>query len=260
MKMLNFTRPSMSTSLPVHTVRVSSRARRPLLRLPPGKDLEVVLPVGADPALVPVILTRHRDWIDRVLARRADEPAREPDVFPFCFPIRGGAEVVALRLTGRNALLHGEAPELFKLGSEEGVPRRELVLPAFAGDLRTRPDKAFVLLREALRKEAAELLFGLLAALADEFGFSCAPGRMRFQKSRWGSCSVQGIINLNTALLFLPDRLIRHVLLHELCHTKEMNHSERYWKLLFAVEPKALEYDQELRRARARWVPGWAWG
>ena len=254
-----FTGDEMPEFPPTHTVRVSARAKRPLLRVPPGKGLEVVLPVGMDPGLVPLLLNRHREWIERALARVG--APEKPEPFPFHFCIFGGTEVVVARLLGRNARLHESEPRLFTPPAEAAnLPRRELVLPALAGDIRERPDKAFTLLRVALKEEAGRLLFPLLERLAEAHGFVCAPGRVRFQQSRWGSCSVRGMINLNAALVFLPEHLIRHILLHELCHTQELNHSERYWKLLFAAEPKALDYDKELLRARARWVPLWAWG
>ncbi len=242
-----------------YALRLSARACRPLLRVLPGKGLEVVLPCGMDPALVPHILNRHRDWIARALARL---PAAQtgPEPFPFYFFIRGGAELVRLRLGGRNARLHEDAPELFGPAAAAGLVERELPLPPLAGDIREQPEAAFRLLRTGFRGLAEGLLLPQLAGLAETHCFRHRPGRVGFRSSRWGSCSSKGGINLNAALAFLPDRLIRHVLLHELCHLKELNHSERYWKLLFAVEPDALERDRELRRARVRWVPVWAWG
>ena len=253
---------TIMSSLPPHTIRLSAKAKRPILRVLPGKGLEVVLPHGVKDSIVPLVLERHREWIERTLARVcATAKPDEPEAFPFAFCIRGRTETMTLRFSGRNARLHESEPGLF-LPPEgaEALLRRELALSPFLGDPRERPAGAFRRLRDALREDAARLLFAMLEKEARDYGFLCRPGRVRFQKSRWGSCSARGEINLNAALIFLPDRLIRHVLLHELCHTKELNHSERYWKLLFAAEPKALDYDKELRGARARWVPNWAWG
>jgi predicted metal-dependent hydrolase len=80
---------------------------------------------------------------------------------------------------------------------------------------------------------------------------------IRGQKTRWGSCSTQKIINLNYRLLFLPPPLVRYLFVHELCHTVHMNHSARYWALVEKKEPHYKALDTELRHA-GKFVPGWA--
>jgi len=82
--------------------------------------------------------------------------------------------------------------------------------------------------------------------------------RFRRQKSRWGSCTAKGALNLNTCLVFLPTELARHIILHELAHTKHLNHGQGFWKLLFSMEENALALDKRLRRAW-RHVPEWMW-
>lgn len=86
-----------------------------------------------------------------------------------------------------------------------------------------------------LRKEAKRLLPGRLAQLAQLYGFAYTDVKIQSSQTRWGSCSGRKSINLSYFLLTLPPALIDYVLLHELCHTVEMNHGERFWKLMDRV-------------------------
>ncbi|MDR1918264.1 MAG: M48 family metallopeptidase [Tannerellaceae bacterium] len=107
------------------------------------------------------------------------------------------------------------------------------------------------MLERALRHEAKRVLPVRLHALAKQYGFSYARVRIANTKSRWGSCSTSGSINLSLSLMLLPNHLIDYVLLHELCHTVEMNHSERFWELMNKVTlNKALSLRKELKNYR----------
>ncbi|MFZ4582022.1 MAG: M48 family metallopeptidase [Paludibacter sp.] len=80
-----------------------------------------------------------------------------------------------------------------------------------------------------LRKEAKRLLPDRTKQLAGKFGFYVGDIKIQSSKSRWGSCSRARSINLSMFLMLLPAHLIDYVILHELCHTKEMNHSPKFW-------------------------------
>lgn len=85
---------------------------------------------------------------------------------------------------------------------------------------------------EALRRNAKIVLPPRLYMLSMKHGMPYEQLKINSSKGRWGSCSAKKHINLSCYLMLLPSHLIDYVLLHELAHTKEMNHSEKFWALL----------------------------
>lgn len=71
---------------------------------------------------------------------------------------------------------------------------------------------------------------------------------VRNQRRRWGSCSSLGNLNFNYKILFLPEEIRDYIIVHELCHLKELNHSPRFWALVAEMMPAYNEYRKMLRR------------
>lgn len=88
------------------------------------------------------------------------------------------------------------------------------------------------IITEIIRKRAKEVLPPLLSQLAHTHGFMYSKTHIHNSHTRWGSCSSQKNISLSLYLVLLPQELVHYVLLHELCHTVEMNHGPRFWNLL----------------------------
>jgi len=71
---------------------------------------------------------------------------------------------------------------------------------------------------------------------------------IRNQRSRWGSCSKQGNLNFNYRIIFLPPLLADYLIVHELCHLKEFNHSRAFWHLVSQTIPRYLMARRELKK------------
>jgi len=100
-----------------------------------------------------------------------------------------------------------------------------------------------------LRKEAKRVLPIRVKELAIRHGFKFQDVKIQSSKTRWGSCSGKKNINLSYYLMLVPDYLYEYVILHELCHTIEMNHGAKFWNLMNKVtDGKALELRKELKK------------
>jgi len=99
-----------------------------------------------------------------------------------------------------------------------------------------------------MRKEAKRLFPNRTKQLADKYGFTFSEVKIQSSKTRWGSCSGLKSINLSLYLMLLPAHLVDYVILHELCHTKEMNHGENFWRWMNKVtEGKSKTLRAELK-------------
>jgi len=101
----------------------------------------------------------------------------------------------------------------------------------------------------ALHKESALMLaIERMAHFNEIYQFSWGKVTIRNQKTRWGSCSKKGNINFNYKIALLPAHIADYIIVHELCHLKEFNHSRNFWNLVAQAIPGHREVRAELKK------------
>ncbi len=197
--------------VPLHLVR-NRHARRYILRLSPDGSARLTIPRGGSAAEGRRFAERHVGWLEKQLLRQASERNRPRDW-------RVGTEVLfrgeRVRLEGN---VDGEG-RIIRLGSEM------LCLSESIGDLRPTVERH-------MRGLAERELPARVMELAALHRLPVQRVIVRNQRSRWGSCSRRGTISLNWRLVQVPVAVRDYLILHELAHVKEMNHSHRFWRLV----------------------------
>ncbi|MBF0294236.1 MAG: M48 family metallopeptidase [Magnetococcales bacterium] len=213
----------------VYRLTRSVLRRRLSLRVSADGAVEVGVPWLVGKGSVEAFLREHGAWL---LARRAARrvPSLEDG---FLLPFLDGA--LTLRVVGE------ETARPRRLGDELQVPA-----PLTHGGLET-------MVAGWYRREAARHLPERVHKRAQEMGVSVTRVSIRAQKSRWGSCSAQGGINLNWQLMLHPSRVVDYVIVHELCHRVHMNHSPAFWALVGSILPDYPLLRKQLRTIQLPW-------
>ncbi len=103
---------------------------------------------------------------------------------------------------------------------------------------------------EKYKEDARRLVQTRLQHYNQFYNYTIGRITIRDQKTRWGSCSSKGNLNFNYKIVFLPIELADYIIVHELCHLGEFNHSTRFWKLVEKQCPDHLARRNELTRIR----------
>ena len=101
--------------------------------------------------------------------------------------------------------------------------------------------------KRQLQQKACKVFPERVAFFAEKTGVTYGRITLRQQKTRWGSCSANGNLNFNWLLILAPAPVLDYVVVHELCHRKEMNHSQAFWKEVEAVLPDYREQKKWLK-------------
>jgi predicted metal-dependent hydrolase len=199
--------------------RLVSTSRRPVkharLRVREDSRVELVVPADFTLAEVAAVLDRKADWIERQLSyfrTHPPAPATDPGTI----------------------ILFGEQFSLLPVSALG----RQIIVDEQAKTVRSGPDLSHPSERAKwYRALARDYLTKRTGELAREHGFSLGRVFVRAQRSKWGNCSTGGNVSLNWRLVMAPRYVSDYLILHELMHTRILNHTHRFWVHLKTICP-----------------------
>lgn len=200
----------------------------------PDQHIEVRAPLNAAMELVAATVRKHARWIVRQQRHFTDYPAEAPE--------RAYVSGESYRYLGRQYRLKvvRGAPTAVQL--QRGLLQVTIPDDADANAIQRAVETWYRARAQHVFREQLDTCVARVAAL----GLPHPPLEVRRMKTRWGSCSRAGVIRLNLRLIQAPRACIDYVIMHELCHLKEHNHSKRYYALLDRTLPEWRELRQKL--------------
>ena len=203
-------------------IRENQRAKRVIMKVKPPREVALTIPLGYSPKLALRFAQEQEAWVAKQLEALKEKAAIKQPMIT--------TESEFSTKYHRFVFMPHAKDELFV---HIGKDATRLHFPqALQEDSELVQNLVQLALRETYRKEAKIHLPKRVEELAKMHGFQYNKVSIRDSKGRWGSCSGQKNISLSLSLMALPHHLIDYILLHELCHTVEMNHSPRFHQLL----------------------------
>lgn len=224
-----------ATDIECH-LRRSERAKR--LRLVVRPDfIELIVPAPMSDSAALAFLARHRDWAEAKMREFRGKLQSRPAPTNFCdftsMPWQG--REVPLRVAeGAGRRVQVSIGDAVRIDLPEGLGATKEAIARRALYLWVRP---------RLAKSVAELA----ETLAPGLGVQPRQIRIKAMKTRWGSCGPLNDININWLLALVPREVMRYVVIHELCHIRQRNHSTAFWALVAQACPDYRSHRKWLR-------------
>ena len=227
-----------------YTLQRSTRRRRTVqIHLDPESGLKVLVPHTLSDSEIDAFLLKRSDWI---LKHRTDIEASN-NQFDWAkggmMHLRGTPIQVVVEERDMNDVGRDLSPTVVK--SLEGDTVTVIIPPGMTLDDKSNMVRKWVM--DWYRQEAWDHLKARVADYGNVMGVQPSQLKLSDAKKRWGSCSGRRSINLNWRLIMLEDRLIEYVVVHELAHLIELNHSPKFWDVVERVLPDHAELRRRLR-------------
>ena len=221
----------------------SKRAKRLSIRFKYSDELIVTIPHRLHYQTAEDIVRSKKDWIIRKLSK-----APSLSKLRTIFDLKSNFETKSHRLA-----IIPDHIDTIKVKIYDGI-----IKVRYPAEMDVKDQKIQKAIRasieKALKLEAQEWIPFRIQKFSLEHGFKYKDVRFKNARTRWGSCSHDNNLNFNIQLMMLPEYLIDYVILHELCHTVEKNHSKRYWslvdKILGLENGGSKKLDGELKKYR----------
>ena len=225
------------------SVSYSDRAKYISIRIKP-KEIVLVVPRRSSLGDALFFLDKKREWVEAVLKKNKERLSHN-QVSQF------DEDSVYETLTFTVRIVRVEGVH-FQSILRDGV--LTISCPKSA-DMKAENVQSLIhkVIERTMMNEAKRVLPERLTFIANKCGLRYVSCRVRNVRSIWGSCTKESHISLNLYLMRLPQHLIDYVLIHELCHTVELNHSERFWSL---VDSFTGGRSKELRKELRNYHPG----
>ena len=199
-----------------YSVRVSARAKRCIIKIWGSYLVEVVVPKEFDRSWINQIMEEHTD---RIIHKQENARILEVAYRPAAISLKAIRETWEVCYDSANNTKSGFVKE---------QPGSKLHVFGCQKNIRSTTSA----LNDWVHRKANSILPRWLETLNSELCLTYNRVTIRRQKTVWGSCSAKRNINLNQNLLFLPKNMVDYVLLHELSHLEQLNHSRVFWELL----------------------------
>ncbi len=238
----------MFTWPPQYTIKRHPRAKYVKLKASQKHGLELVVPTRFSLKNIPAVLLENRTWIEKQLLKLSKLAENDLFVHEEILP-----EKIFLRSINQIwNIQYIDSPSPIKIISR---PHQEM---AIIGKIETQhhKDQCKKLLTHWVKKMAKIYLASQLNQISQVTQLSYEKLTIRDQKTRWGSCTRDKNISLNFRILFLPEHLASHILIHELCHTVHLNHSDKFWSLVAKFDPNWQEHRNVVRKTKD-FIPSW---
>ena len=217
----------------------SRRAKHISISIKPFKEVRVSIPMQVSFAEAEYVVKNKIDWIQKHQERikRAEE---KRTIFDESTDFRTKKNKLIIRKTDGKKITAGISDGEIKV-----------FYPAYLG-VEINSVQLFIrkVIEEALRIEAKQYIPARVNELAAKYNFNYNKVFIKNIRSRWGSCSKKGNVNFSLHLMLLPEELIDYVILHELAHTVEHNHSKNFWAILDKIYANSKTIDRKLRDYR----------
>lgn len=237
-RLQNHSTPALSWP-PEYELKRHRLARGVKLRAIPNRGLVITVPPRFNIRNIPSILDENKAWIEKHL--RQIKFTKIESALP--------TEIICHAINKKIMVYYqaSDTPLRLRMQGEEHI--------LIEGDI-TNESRCRKILLRWIKRSSEIYLAERLFQISQRIGLQYSSLRIRGQKTVWGTCSATQLITLNFKLFLLPPALGDYIIIHELCHTRHMNHSARFWKLVEKFDPQWKKHRKELRNVDT-YLPNW---